>query len=59
MAAVAGLAPFAHPLLAHGGVGGAIVEALVALSVAGLFLAVSLRERRVNRSREDDEWSEG
>lgn len=53
MAAVAGLAP-----LAHGGVGGAIVEALIAVSVAGLFLAVYLRERRINRSREEDEPDE-
>ena len=41
MAALAGLA-----LLAHGGVGGAIVEALLVLSIAGVFLAVYLRERR-------------
>jgi hypothetical protein len=33
-------------LVAHGGVGGAIVEALVALSIAGIFLAIYLRERR-------------
>ena len=50
MAALAGLTP----LLAHGGVGGAIVEALLALTVAGLFLAVYLRERRAGRTREDD-----
>jgi hypothetical protein len=49
MAALAGLA-----LLAHGGVGGAIVETLLALSVAGIFLAVYLRERRAGRSREDE-----
>jgi hypothetical protein len=41
-------------LLAHGGVGGAFVEALLALSVAGIFLAVYLRERRAGRSREDE-----
>jgi hypothetical protein len=41
-------------LIAHGGVGGAIVEALVALSIAGLFLAVWLRERRARRSRDDE-----
>jgi hypothetical protein len=40
-------------LLAHGGVGGAIVEALLAISVAALFLAVYLRERRAGRSRND------
>jgi hypothetical protein len=36
-------------LLAHGGVGGAIVETLVILGVAALFLAVWLRERRSRR----------
>jgi hypothetical protein len=40
-------------IVAHGGVGGAIVETLLALSIAGVFLAVYLRERR-NRSRSDD-----
>ena len=53
MAALAGLA-----LLAHGGVGGAIVEALLAVSVVGLFLAVYLRERRVSRSRDDEDPGE-
>jgi hypothetical protein len=38
-------------LVAHGGVGGAIVETLLAVSVAAIFLAVYLRERR---SREHD-----
>ena len=51
MAALAGLTP----LLAHGGVGGAIVEALLAISIAGIFLAVYLRERRAGRSRSDDD----
>ena len=51
MAALAGLTP----LLAHGGVGGAIVEALLALSIAGLFLAVWLRERHVRRSDDRDQ----
>jgi hypothetical protein len=51
VAALAGLAA----LIAHGGVGGAIVEALLALSVAAVFLAVYLRERRSDRSRENDE----
>ena len=46
MAAVAGL-------IAHGGVGGAIVEAFLALTIAGVFLAVYLRERR-GRSRGND-----
>jgi hypothetical protein len=44
--------------LAHGGVAGAIVEALIALSVLGLFLAVYLRERRIGRSHEEDERDE-
>ena len=51
MAALSGLTPF----LAHGGVGGAIVEALLAISIAGIFLAVYLRERRAGRSRSDDD----
>lgn len=41
-------------LIAHGGVGGAIVETMLALTIAGVFLAVYLRERR-SRSRSDDE----
>jgi hypothetical protein len=40
-------------IVAHGGVGGAIVEALLALSVAAIFLTVWLRERRAGRSRSD------
>jgi hypothetical protein len=51
VAPVAGLAP----LLAHGGAGGAIVEALLAISVAAIFLAVYLRERRSGRSRDEDD----
>ena len=34
-------------LVAHGGVAGAFVEALVGIAVLGLFLAVWLRERRI------------
>ena len=45
------MAPLAG-LIAHGGVGGAIVEGALALSVAGVFLAVWLRERRARRSRD-------
>jgi hypothetical protein len=41
-------------IVAHGGVGGAIVEALLALSVAAIFLTVWLRERRAGRSRSDE-----
>jgi hypothetical protein len=33
-------------LIAHGGVGGAIVEAVLVVGVAAIFLAVWLRERR-------------
>jgi hypothetical protein len=51
VAALSGLTPY----LAHGGVGGAIVEALLAISIAGIFLAVYLRERRGGRSRSDDD----
>jgi hypothetical protein len=40
-------------LVAHGGVGGAIVESLLVLTIAALFFAVWLRERRGNRSREE------
>lgn len=50
MAAFVGLAS----IVAHGGVGGAIVEALLALSIVAIFLAVYLRERRGRRSREDE-----
>jgi hypothetical protein len=51
-------------LIAHGGVAGAIVEALVLVAIAGVFLAVWLRERRGGgevepfgeaRLRDDDE----
>ena len=56
LAALAGLAA----LLAHGGVGGAIVEALLVLSIAGIFLAVYLRERHsgspARRRRHDGGW---
>ena len=38
------------PLLAHGGVGGAIVEALLVVGIAAFFATVWLRERR---SRDD------
>ncbi|MGZ8782160.1 MAG: hypothetical protein ACXWZB_01535 [Gaiellaceae bacterium] len=42
-------------MIAHGGVGGAIVESLLVLTIVGVFLAVWLRERRTRRSRGDDE----
>ncbi len=41
-------------IVAHGGVGGAVVEGLLALSVAAVFLTVWLRERRAGRSRSDE-----
>jgi hypothetical protein len=34
-------------LVAHGGVGGALVEALVGLAILGVFVAIWLRERHV------------
>jgi hypothetical protein len=39
-------------LIAHGGIGGAIVEALLVLSIVAVFLGVWLRERRERRSRD-------
>ena len=41
MAAVAGIAP-----LAHGGLAGAIAESLIAIAIAGVLVAVWIRERR-------------
>jgi hypothetical protein len=42
-------------VIAHGGVGGLIVESLVALTVVAVFAAVWLRERRAGRSRDGDD----
>lgn len=42
-------------LVAHGGVGGAIVELLLVVSILAVFLAVWLRERRVGRDEQDDQ----
>lgn len=42
-------------MIAHGGAGGAIVEGLLVLAIAGVFLAVYLRERRSRRSRGHEE----
>ena len=50
MAALAGL-------IAHDGLAGALAEGLVALAVAGILVAVWLRERR--RGGEDDECGTG
>jgi hypothetical protein len=46
------VAAFAR-LVAHGGVGGAIVETLLVISIAAIFFAVWLRERRAGRSDSD------
>jgi hypothetical protein len=43
------VAPLAG-IVAHGGVAGAIAESFVALSVAGVLVAVWLRERRAGRA---------
>jgi hypothetical protein len=48
VAALAGLT------LAHGGIGGLVVEGVLAATVVGVFVVVWLRERRANRSRSDD-----
>ena len=42
-------------LIAHGGVGGAIVEALLVVSILAIFLAVWLRERRAGRDEPTDQ----
>jgi hypothetical protein len=41
--------------VAHGGVGGAIVEALLAVGVAAVFAAIWLRERRAGRADDRDQ----
>ncbi len=45
-------------IVAHGGVGGAIVEGLLAVAVAAIFVTVWLRERRAGRSRSDETGEE-
>lgn len=40
-------------LIAHGGVAGAIVEALIVVAVASILVAVWLRERQAGRDRAD------
>jgi hypothetical protein len=47
VAALAGVA-----LVAHGGVGGAVVESLLVVGVAVFFVAIWLRERRADREDE-------
>jgi hypothetical protein len=39
-------------LLAHGGLGGAVVETLLVVGVAAVFLVIWLRERRADREDE-------
>ncbi|MDQ3164468.1 MAG: hypothetical protein M3Q92_16880 [Actinomycetota bacterium] len=51
MVALAGVAT----LLAHGGVGGAVVETLLVVSIAGVFLILWLRERRTRDETPDDD----
>lgn len=51
MAALAGL-------IAHGGLVGALAEALVAVAVGAVLVAVWVRERRVSRLRREDEPSD-
>jgi hypothetical protein len=41
--------------VAHGGVAGAIIEALLAVSVAAVFAAVWFRERRATRADDRDQ----
>jgi hypothetical protein len=45
-------------LVAHGGIPGAIVEASLAVGVAALFVAVWLRERGSDETREEKERRE-
>jgi hypothetical protein len=47
VAALAGL-----ELLGHGGVGGAIVESLLVLGIAAVFVTLWLRERRARRDED-------
>lgn len=41
--------------MAHGGVGGAVVETVIVVGIAALFLAVWLRERRSPPPRDRDQ----
>ena len=42
-------------MIAHGGVGGAIVETLLVAGIAAVFVAVWLRERRASRAHDEDQ----
>jgi hypothetical protein len=52
---VSRLATASGTLVAHGGVGGAIAEALLVVTIGAVFFAVWLRERRAGRSGSDDD----
>ena len=41
--------------MAHGGVGGAVVETLLVVGIAAVFVAVWLRERRASRVHDEDQ----
>jgi len=41
--------------VAHGGVGGAVVETLLVVGIAAVFVAVWLRERRASRVHDEDQ----
>ncbi len=51
---VGGLMASVPGLIAHGGTGGAIAEVLLVVSIAAIFFAVWLRERRAGRSDSDE-----
>jgi hypothetical protein len=42
-------------LVAHGGVGGAIVEVLLVVTILAIFVAVYVRERRAGRADDSDQ----
>ena len=42
-------------MVAHGGVGGAIVEGLLVVTIAAVFVAVWQRERRASRAHDEDQ----
>ena len=41
------------PVLAHGGLAGAIAEGAIALAVVGVFVAIWLRERSARQASEE------
>ena len=44
-------------LVAHGGLGGAVVEGLLVVAILAVFAAVWLRERRAGRADRDEDQS--